>query len=452
MCERTGSGRTAAAKDSTFGVVFALILAGVGWSRPARALQPLQQFLQSARHSSPDNREAEANVSLQSAQAEIALGRALPGLNARGTYTRNQYNVVVALPLGPGKVLSFTIQPYNQFDGFFTLNAPLVDLASFQRISAAKTATEAASRQAEATVLQVQAQVVQDYYQLVANQALVTASQKALEVAQDNLKLTQTRQAAGSASGLDTDRAQAQVEQQIQQLATAQLQVALSERALASSSGLQPDLNNPPALNDDLHPEPPLEQWMNKAPGLPQVAAAQDNTRSASEQAKAARLVLVPSLSGSFTEHVSNAAGFVGHDASFQGVLALNWNIDYTTFMNWRAQDAVVSINEAREARTNLFVTDSIHRSWNTVQASIARSHAARAQATTSNHAAELAQDRYSAGAATQLDLLQAQRDAFTAEVSRIQADADLANARAQLRLATGEDLSGASTTPGGTP
>lgn len=41
----------------------------------------------------------------------------------------------------------------------------------------------------------------------------------------------------------------------------------------------------------------------------------------------------------------------------------------------------------------------------------------------------------------TQLDLLQAQRDAFIADVNRIQADAELANARAQLRLASGRSL-----------
>ena len=34
-----------------------------------------------------------------------------------------------------------------------------------------------------------------------------------------------------------------------------------------------------------------------------------------------------------------------------------------------------------------------------------------------------------------------AERDAFSAEVARIQADADLVNARAQLRLAAGESL-----------
>ena len=56
-------------------------------------------------------------------------------------------------------------------------------------------------------------------------------------------------------------------------------------------------------------------------------------------------------------------------------------------------------------------------------------------------HASLQARERYRAGTITQLDLLQAQRDAFNAEVSRIQADADLVNARAQLRLSSGHSL-----------
>jgi outer membrane protein TolC len=76
-----------------------------------------------------------------------------------------------------------------------------------------------------------------------------------------------------------------------------------------------------------------------------------------------------------------------------------------------------------------------------TVRTDIARSRAARVQAEVSARAAEHALERYRVGEGTQLDLLQAQRDAFAAEAGRIQADADLVDARAQLRLAAGESL-----------
>jgi outer membrane protein TolC len=54
------------------------------------------------------------------------------------------------------------------------------------------------------------------------------------------------------------------------------------------------------------------------------------------------------------------------------------------------------------------------------------------------SRAADLAVERYGAGAATQLDVTTAQRDAFLADAARIQADAELAAARIVLRLAAG--------------
>jgi len=53
--------------------------------------------------------------------------------------------------------------------------------------------------------------------------------------------------------------------------------------------------------------------------------------------------------------------------------------------------------------------------------------------------AEELAMARYQAGALTQLDVTQAQRDAFQAQASRIQADADLLYSRVLLRLTAGK-------------
>ena len=81
------------------------------------------------------------------------------------------------------------------------------------------------------------------------------------------------------------------------------------------------------------------------------------------------------------------------------------------------------------------------HRAWATVGTNIARSRSARVQSDVSARAADLALDRYRVGEGTQLDLLQAQRDAFAADAGRIQADADLLNSRAQLRVASGGSL-----------
>ena len=59
-------------------------------SLPSLALQPVEEFVAGARKRNPDELEARANLAQQQAQADSALGRVLPGVTARGSYTRNQ--------------------------------------------------------------------------------------------------------------------------------------------------------------------------------------------------------------------------------------------------------------------------------------------------------------------------------------------------------------------------
>jgi outer membrane protein TolC len=195
-------------------------------------------------------------------------------------------------------------------------------------------------------------------------------------------------------------------------------------------------------LRDDLHEEPPLDTYYQSSEEtLPFLVAAIEARRAQERQATAQRLTFLPALASSFTEYATNAPGFTGHEFSWQGMFTLTWNMDITTIANMRVQSAQLRAAAAREKRARLSTRDSIHRAWNMVQTNIARSRSVRKQAQVSRRATDLARDRYSVGAATQLDLLQAERDAFSAEVNQIQADADLANARAQLRLAAGRSL-----------
>jgi outer membrane protein TolC len=406
----------------------------------ASALQPLDEFLRGARTGSADNAEARAAREELRADADAALGRALPRLSLRGSYTRNELESRLQLPgAGGGPPMTITVTPHDQLDGNATLDVPLVDLASFARIGAARSGARASALQEAATDLRVQSLVSQDYYQLVANLALVGSSRRALEVARESLRIAEERNRAGAAALLDVDRARAEVERNVQQVAGAELQTSLVARSLQSLTGISPALDGGVALADDLHEEPPLERFQAPDEGIPALAAAIQGRVAAEKQATAQRLTLVPSLGASVTERVSNFEGLAGRDAYWQAVVGLSWSFDLTTLANIRSQAAAAEGARAREQRARLAARDDIHRAWMTVGTSIARSRSARVQAEVSARAAGLALDRYKVGDGTQLDLLQAQRDAFAADAGRIQADADLVNSRAQLRIAAGE-------------
>src|SRR5256714_1995638 len=281
-------------------------------SLPSLALQPVEEFVTGARKRNPDELEARANLAQQQAQADSALGRVLPGVTARGSYTRNQYGSQIDLALPGQTPQPVTIVPQDQWDGGATLRVPLIDLAGFRRVSAARTNAEAFAHQLDATRLQVEGQVVQDYYQVVANLALVAASRSALDVSRESLRLAQARYQAGTAAALDVDRARADVEQQVQQLANADLQVALAARALESASSVKPDVSTVVPLSDDLHPEPALETFQSGVPGLPAVAAASASTRAAEKQADAQPPAPPPPVARTVTPPGAHSPGFSG--------------------------------------------------------------------------------------------------------------------------------------------
>ena len=85
--------------------------------------------------------------------------------------------------------------------------------------------------------------------------------------------------------------------------------------------------------------------------------------------------------------------------------------------------------------RVRLQARDQINSDWQRLQAALIKIEAATAQVEAARRATQVARDRYAAGAATQVDVIQAERDVFGAEVSQIQARTELATARASLRI-----------------
>jgi outer membrane protein TolC len=410
---------------------------------PTRAFaqQPLEEFLAGARNTNSDLQVAAATIEQQEGESLAALGRALPSLTARGVYTRNEYEVSLdpssflgsAAPIGvPSQ--SFIIQQLNQLDATVQFDAPIIDLAAWQRVTAQHAAERAAHRRADVTMTDVQMQVARNYYQLVGARSLRQSAARTLEAALTNLGLTRTRQAGGVATDLDVNRAQAEVERAHLSISDAELTTALAGRALRTLTGVAPtDIAR--SESDDLHAEPPLIEWEQSATEIPSVALAAEQRRASESTSTAARLALLPTLSAGAQGRLTNATGFVGHQAIYLLTATLNWRLDVTSFGTVRSEKAAVRVARVREDIARQAALDQIHESWSRISNGIAKSRAARAEALASTAAVERARERYREGAGTHFELVQAERDAYSAEVSRIQADADLSYARVALRL-----------------
>ncbi len=412
---------------------------GLALATPARATQPLEEFVARARTESFDSRELEATLRQREAEAGAALGRILPVFSARGVYTRNQYEAAITLPNGGPRVV---ITPYNQLDAFLQLDVPLFDASNYYRWRSSKSLARAAREQRGAAELDVTRAVASNYFQLLGARALVESASNSVKAAEANLDYVSVRRESGAATELDQERARANVERARQDVADAQLLAELAARNLETLSGLSP-VDPAPLPPDELQEEAPLERWQQIAAGdTPNERAARELSEASSAAKKSASFALLPTLSASAQERFTNATGFTGRDSYYTLQLIAAWRVDYATLKTAEAQAAAADVAQVREARTRRSVSDAIFQAYRRVQNGLVKSRSARAQSAAAKKAADLALERYQAGVSTQLDVTQAQRDAFLAEAARIQADADLAFARASLRLAAGRSPS----------
>lgn len=406
----------------------------------AGATQPLEEFITGAKGHAYDAREQGAAKDQRDWEKAAALGRLLPSFTARGVYTRNQYRVAIpAGSFGPGSPEA-VIQKYDGLTALLQLDVPLVDLANYYRYKQAKHMAEAQEAQMSLTQNDLTRGVARSYYNFLGASALVESAERALKIANENFEYVSTRRGAGVATDLDLERARANVELSKQNIADAELARSLSARSLETLTGLKPEPANA-FPQDDLQGEGDLNAWLN-AKDTPTDQLNAKIQEAAVAGKRAAAFSLAPTLSANAQEQFTNQVGFVGRNNYYLLQVVLSWRLDYAVYAQAQAQAAANNMQVIRNERSRRLLEDTIFEAYRRVEAGIAKSKAARAQATAAKKAADLASERYQAGASTQLDVTQAQKEAFSAEANRIQADADLASSRISLRVAAGKALS----------
>lgn len=406
----------------------------LGWgliASPSSALQSLSVFVEGATQTHPQMAEAIAQRDQREAEEEASTWRLLPTFSASASYARNQYEREILFP-GSTEPEAFIAQ--NQLDAALVLSVPLIHVAAWEGKAAAKASSKHAKASAEAVALEIERQVVRAYYQLVGSSALEEAAKRSNDLAKANLALVNDRRQEGAATDLDVKRAEAEVARTEQDIAGAHLARLNSARTLSSLSGVQPGpVTDFPA--DDLRREKPLEEWTRDAQSAPAIVAAEAAKTATTKQADAARAAWYPAVTGIAQERFSNATALVGHPAYYSFQIGLTWKFDGANLHAPKANNAAARAAAAREEERRRFVEDGVFQAYHQVETGIVRASAAERQATAAKQAAAIAAQQYAEGMTTQLEVLAAQQSAFVAEVAHIQATADLAYARAALRV-----------------
>jgi len=432
-CLVCGQGRRAAAA-AALAVITAV-------AARAEALQPLQAFLQSAAKRNFDNREAASLATQRAHEAAQAWQKLLPAVTAQGDYLRNQYEVAPAFPTGGIAPATRTIMitPLSQWDVILGASVPLVDVATWRSAAGSAASRDAQGERVAAMNLEVQKAVARTWFQLVGVEAVMTAARRILAAAEENARFITTRYQAGLVSDLDVKRINAEVERDRQAVEEADFAIVTTRRSLETLTGLSPSPGSESHL-DDLREEAPLDDWLAGVDALPSVKAARLDAEAADHAAASRQAALLPSLAAQGNERFTNAVGFGRSPYYSVGVVAA-WKLDLGTYQSSRADRAASDGAVVRYDRARATAADAIFNAWHQTRTQIAKSHAARTQREATREAVELARQRYNSGKATLLDVTQSERDDFSAEVSLLQADADLEAARAVLRLSAGRFL-----------
>ncbi len=397
-------------------------------SSGASAQAPLEVFVAAGRTHAIDVREAQLLRDQARSQVDEARARWLPSLSATAGYTRNEVDVVVTIPTGATTSTQATITPLDQADLTLQAQVPIVDVGAWLGSASAEASADASEHRLGAARVEADLAVVTAYHQVVATRALRDAAGRARDAALANLERARARRQAELASDLEVARAEAETARTEQQIADAELQVALAERSLEVLTGIRPgpERVNPP--EDDLR-----EVASATAPDLERIA----EVRAGDLDVRAARLArdagwaaLAPVVSGFARERITNASGF-GPSALWAVGLSATFTLDFLRPAQIGTRERQLELAELRRERSVELAHTRVVEAGARVRGGIARVRAARAQEGAARRARDVAISRLEATLGSQLDVLVAERDLYAAEGARIQAEGDLAVARA---------------------
>jgi outer membrane protein TolC len=364
-------------------------------------------------------RNERAQISdLQTTEADAAVERAhvafLPVLNASGNDTIRPRDT-----------------PKNGAQGSLTLQQPLIVLSAIPLLAEAKHNLEAQHAQTIEDKRQLTFDVAKAYFAVLLAQEVVVAAQKKLDTATADVADTDAQFKAQLVSSNDVTRAQISLSTSVRellqdrsQLATAYLDLGFIINAPAPTTLVPPSA----LLDAGKQPPPPAETLVDQSlAARPDLVARKDNALAAHDFAREPRYRYFPTLAliGQLTATAN--AGTSGHDVAG----ARSADI--------RSRDAAAKIADLQSQELVRSIDTDVRTAASQLTAAQAALAAAKDAATASGKGASETAILYKQGLAKAIELVDANEQRFTAEVSYAEAEYSVANAYLALRQAMGQ-------------
>ncbi len=401
----------------------------------------LARLIEVALANNRDLRVAVLNIEQARALYDIRRADQLPSVNA-GLSAQRQ-----AAAGGVGNVYSAGILTTSFELDFFGRIKSLSEVALAQYL-----ATEEARKTVQIALV---ASVANAYVAQLADDELLRVTRETLATREESFKLTKLKFDNGAASGLDAAQAESLLEGARAALAQTQRQRALDDNALALLLGQAPPADLPPALplaSSQLTTELPVGLPSELLTRRPDIRAAEQQLIAANANIGAARAAFFPNIS--LTANAGTAsAQLSGLFKSGSFALTGGAQLLQPIFNAGRNEANLKAAKVNREIALAQY-EKAIQAAFREVADGLAgratlaeQLRAQQAQGRAAQTSFELADLRYRNGAASYLDVLDAQRSLFAAQQATVQVRA----AQVQNGIALYKALGGGWTPPSGT-
>ena len=375
-----------------------------------------------------------ANLAAAQTQTETAWSALLPTLAAQGKYTHNyaqfEFPFTMMTTDAAGNTVTtmkkLLIQPKEQLDGVINATTPVIAPAAWaglKSVDANVRSAEANFAAQEATLL---VQVGESFLAAAGTDELVEARHSSVTVARATLKDAEVRLAAGSVTKVDVDRAQFTVvrtEQQEREALTQREQAYRTLGTLLQSKGrFKVSTSFPTAPM----PDPNDVQLALKL--RPEFRALEEQAKASEQEANARAWQWAPTISAFGNARKFNYDNFGFNRYSWAVGGQLDWLLFDGGNRDALRHQANAQAAAAREQAAVFAdrVRDDLANTSSDLRTKQQGVQAAQQAVALSTESLELIRTQYTAGTATQLDLLQAQDALITAEVSLAQSRFDL--------------------------
>jgi outer membrane protein TolC len=342
----------------------------------------------------------------------MAMSGLLPTVSMAIGQSRSKVNLQeYGFPLPPGE--SPLIGPFNVASARVSVSQPLFDFSAIQDARAGAAMKTAADLSLRDTREQVVVTIATGYFQVVATASRVEAARAQLATALALHARAVSMKEAGTVAGIEVLRAQVQAEGQRQRVIYYENELAKQKLAMARAIGLP--LAQPFELSDDVPYKVvdtvPLETALDQAYARrPDYKAAQVTLKSAEASRRAAYGVLLPSLQ--FAASFGDVGPAFG---SWLGTYSVLASVRIPLFQAGRERgrilqaDATVRQDRAQLDDMKARIEYEVRAAFLDVRSTEERVRVARGAAELAGRQLAQAQDRFTAGVASHIEVVQAQ-------------------------------------------